>query len=387
MPQSQIKQGAIAWGWARLGWTLLSLLLLTAAVLVWIASYFDWSEPADLTRTQAADLPYLSSVGAPVHGKILAIVTSTASMQVPKDDGIKTKPAGFELTELARAYAVFTANGFEVDIASPQGGAAPYVRDDEDMGAFDYAFFNDKSAMAKVNATLPLNAVDVSAYRAVYLVGGKGTMFDFRHNAQLQQLLQQSWQQGAVLAAVCHGPAGLLGVKDGDGKPLLAGRTVTAFSNAEELFLIPAAPAVFGTLLEDDLRAAGAKVSTGPLYLDQVVVDGRLISGQNPWSVWRMAEATVRALGVAPRARQHNGDEIAVQLLGIYHQQGADAAAQWLAQLPPDQLQRLDRRLYSIHMLIALMQQQWKQAIDLFGILRQIDGLHQALPANAADVV
>jgi putative intracellular protease/amidase len=380
MQTTQITRRALKRGLVGFGWSLLTLLLLCAAVVAWVASVLDWSEPADFTRTQAADLPYLAAANAPVRGKILAIVTSTATMQVPKDDGVKTKPAGFELTELARAYAVFTANGFVVDIASPKGGAAPFVQDDDDMGAFDYAFLNDPAAMAKVNASIALSAVDISAYQAVYLVGGKGTMFDFRQNPRLQQLLSQSWQQGAVLAAVCHGPAGLLGVKDADGKALLAGRTVTAFSNAEELFLIPAAPAVFGTLLEDDLRAAGANVSTGPLYLNHVVVDGRLISGQNPWSVWRLAEATVQALGVTPRERQRNGDEIAVQLLGVYQQQGLSAAQQWLLQLPPDQLQRLDRGLFSIHLLIALMQQQWQQASDVFSLLRQLAALLNTLP-------
>lgn len=361
--------------WVKIGWIILALVLLLAAALGWAAQYLDWSEPADLTMVQSQDLPYLATDAPQTRGKILAIVTSTGEMQVPKADAMKTKPAGFELTELARAYAVFSAHGFVVDIASPQGGSAPYVRDDEDMGAYDYAFLNDATAMAKVKATLALTAVDASAYQAIYLVGGKGTMFDFRHNTQLQQLLSQSWQQGAVLAAVCHGPAGWLGVVDAAGKPLLAGRKVTAFSNAEELFLIPTAKTVFGSLLEDDLRAAGATVSTGPLYLDQVVVDGRLISGQNPWSVWSMAEATVQALGITPLPRPKNGDELTVQLLGVYQQQGLNAAQQTLTALPTEQLQRLDRRLLGMHLLVQLMQQQWAAAADLFSLLRQAASL------------
>lgn len=364
--------------WKKLGWSLLVLVLLLAAGTAYVSQFLVLTAPADLRNTQNSALPYLAAADAINGRRILAIVTSTATMQVPTDKGVKTKQAGFELTELARAYAVFVAHGFTVDIASPQGGAAPYVRDDEDMGVFDYAFLNDSAAMAKVGATLALASVDIGNYDAVYLVGGKGTMFDFRANTTLQQLLSRAWQQGAVLAAVCHGPAGLLGVTDEQGQPLLKGRQVTAFSNAEELFLIPQAAQVFGSLLEDDLRAAGAQLVLAPLYLEQVVVDGRLISGQNPWSVWPMAEAVVRALGVTPKARQRNGDELAVALLLAYQQGGLPQAATHWQQLAADERQRLDRRVLSLHLLIALMQQQWQPALDLFALLRQ---LKQAMAA------
>lgn len=364
--------------WKKLGWSLLVLVLLLAAGTAYVSQFLVLTAPADLRNTQNSALPYLAAADAVNGRRILAIVTSTATMQVPTDKGVKTKQAGFELTELARAYAVFVAHGFTVDIASPQGGAAPYVRDDEDMGVFDYAFLNDSAAMAKVGATLALASVDIGNYDAVYLVGGKGTMFDFRANTTLQQLLSRAWQQGAVLAAVCHGPAGLLGVTDEQGQPLLKGRQVTAFSNAEELFLIPQAAQVFGSLLEDDLRTAGAQLVLAPLYLEQVVVDGRLISGQNPWSVWPMAEAVVRALGVTPKARQRNGDELAVALLLAYQQGGLPQAATHWQQLAADDRQRLDRRVLSLHLLIALMQQQWQPALDLFALLRQ---LKQAMAA------
>lgn len=364
--------------WKKLGWSLLVLVLLLSAGGVYLSQFFVLTAPDDLINTQNSELPYLAAADATNGRRILAIVTSTETMQVPTDKGAKSKQAGFELTELARAYAVFVAHGFTVDIASPQGGAAPYVRDDEDMGVFDYAFLNDSAAMAKVADTQALASVDIGNYDAVYLVGGKGTMFDFRANSTLQQLLSRAWQQGAVLAAVCHGPAGLLGVTDEQGQPLLQGRKVTAFSNAEELFLIPNAAQVFGSLLEDDLRAAGAELVLAPRYLEQVVVDGRLISGQNPWSVWPMAEAVVNALGVTPKARQRNGDELAVGLLLAYRQGGLAQAAAHLQQLAPDELQRLDRRVFSLHLLIALMQSEWQQALDLFNVLRQLTQVLEA---------
>lgn len=116
--------------WVKIVWIILALVLLLAAALGWAAQYLDWSEPVDLATVQPQNLPYLATAAPQMRGKILAIVTSTGQKQVPSGDAIKTKPAGFDLTELARAYAVFSAHGFVVDIASPQGGAAPYVRDD-----------------------------------------------------------------------------------------------------------------------------------------------------------------------------------------------------------------------------------------------------------------
>lgn len=355
--------------WKKIGLLLLVLLLLLSGSLAVLASYLDWSEPSDLSKTHMADLPYLAEIPAPTNGKILAIVTSTATMQVPADEGFKQKKAGFELTELSRAYAVFRANGFAVDVASPQGGAAPYVRDDDDMGPYDHAFLNDSTAMVKISNTLKLSEVKASDYQAIYLVGGKGTMFDFRSNAVLQQLVADSWQQGAVVSAVCHGPAGLLGVTLPDGTSLLSGRKVTAFTNAEELFLIPKAAQVFGTLLQDDLQKAGAKFVEGPVYLNQLAVDGRLITGQNPWSVWALADAVVRELGVTPKPREISNAELAVQLLNLYHQQGLAAAAAALEKMPDAVQAKVDRNLIAMHLLVALMQYNWQQGFDLMSLL------------------
>lgn len=356
--------------WKKIGLLLLVLLLLLSGSLAVLASYLDWSEPLDLSKTQMADLPYLAALPAPTQGKILAIVTSTAQMEVPTDDGVKLKQAGFELTELSRAYAVFSANGFAVDVASPQGGAAPYVRDDDDMGPYDHAFLNDPTAMAKISNTHKLSEVKASDYKAIYLVGGKGTMFDFRGNRLLQQLVADSWQQGAVVSAVCHGPAGFLGVKLPDGSELLRGRKVTAFTNAEELFLIPKAAQVFGTLLQDDLQKAGAEFVEGPAYLNQLALDGRLITGQNPWSVWALADAVVTELGVTPKPRETSKAELAVALLDLYHRHGLAAAEAALEKMPDAAKNDIDRNLIAMHLLVALMQYNWQQGLDLTSLLR-----------------
>lgn len=364
----------------------LAVLLLSVALLAgWVLSWLDFSEQTELPASQVQDIAYLQQIGeVPPRGRILAIVTSTATMTVPTADGSKQKKAGFELTELARAYYVFMANGFAVDIASPIGGAAPYVQDDDDMGPYDYAFLNDPAAMAKVRQSLPLRAVDATAYQAVYLVGGKGTMFDFPNNAALQQLLAASWQQGAVIAAVCHGPAALLNVKLPSGDYLLQGRQLTAFTNEEELFLIPRAAQVFpGGLLQDQLQKRGARFQAGPRYLAQLVQDGRLLSGQNPWSVWPLADAVVQALGVTPKSRAVTPEEQTVDLLGVYQREGLAAAQQWLAKSAAERQPLPARNLLAIHAYLAFHQADIRHGVALLRLLRQSAQLVAAAPPVA----
>lgn len=315
-----------------------------AGVAGWRALDLEGQPRAD-PRSTPADLVFLRDAAAPARGRILAVVTSTAHFP----DGVKK--AGFELTELARAYYVFQANGYQVDIASPRGGLPPMRLDDEDMEDADHAFLNDAAAQRKLAASLRIADVDPSRYDAVFFVGGKGTMFDFPDDPAIQRVVRQVYQAGGVVGAVCHGPAALLEVRLDDGTPLLRGRRVTGFSNAEELFLIEDARARFPYLLQDRLQAKGAHYVEAPMYLDNTVVDGRLVTGQNPWSTWSTADAMVRALGHAPVARARTRAEYAVEVLAIYHRDGPAAARQARAARPD-----ADRRLLLMHALVAGMQ-------------------------------
>jgi putative intracellular protease/amidase len=303
------------------------------------------SQPAAEARSTVAELDFMRNAVAGSRGRILAVVTSTSHFP---DGG---KKAGFELTELARAYYVFLANGYEVDIASPRGGLPPMRRDDEDMVPADHAFLNDTGARRKLAASLRVADVDASRYAAVYFVGGKGTMFDFPDNPGIQRLVRQVYQSGGVIGAVCHGPAALLEVTLEDGKPLLRGRRVAAFSNAEELFLMEDARARFPYLLQDRILQKGGRYVEGPMYLDNTVVDGRIVTGQNPWSTWSTAEAMVRALGHVPVTRAAGRDEQAVRVMAAYHRHGIAAARQVRAALP-----EADKRLLLMHALVAAMQ-------------------------------
>ncbi|MFT4768276.1 MAG: putative intracellular protease/amidase [Glaciecola sp.] len=315
----------------------------------WVVSLMLPDDSVDLRTTTAADLAYFDRRVAEHRGKILAVVTSTAVM------GDSGKRTGYELTELSRAYYVFTANGFTVDIASPLGGEAPVVIDDEDMGAFDYAFLNDPVAIEKVSDTKPVDGVNPDEYAGVYFVGGKGAMWDFPENTAIQNIVRQLHRDKKVVAAVCHGPAALVNVKLDNGKYLLEGKRVSGFTNDEELFLISDARTIFPFLLEDGLRNRGAKVEPGPSYLEQISHDGDLLTGQNPWSVWALAEATIEQLGYEPIPRKKTGDEYSTQILGTFEQQGYRKARAQLEFFMGNADTPVNHSLIAMHAVVAGM--------------------------------
>lgn len=211
------------------------------------------------------------------HARILMVVTSNAKL------GETGRATGLWMEELAAPYNLFKDAGFDVTIASPLGGAAPV--DDASLSAgfvtSDVSRFRDSAmAMADLANTTRLAAItDMTGFAAIFLVGGHGTMWDFSPNADLSRLLDDAEKRGAVIAAVCHGVAGLLGVGRSS---FVAGRRLTGFSDVEEAAV--GLTEVVPFLLETQLRGAGATVETGPAFYPKVVVDGRLVTGQNPTS-------------------------------------------------------------------------------------------------------
>ncbi|WP_444929497.1 type 1 glutamine amidotransferase domain-containing protein [Microbulbifer sp. SSSA002] len=330
------------------------------AFIIWVKGLIPAQEQ-DFSTTMVSDLAYLQQLPRESRGKILAVVTSTATM------GDSGKATGYELTELARPYYIFSANGFIVDIASPKGGKPPAVIDKDDLGPFDYAFLNDPEAQQKVNRSIPIDQVSAEDYQAVFFVGGKGTMFDFPDNPHIQSLVREIYSSGKVIGAVCHGPAALANVTLDNGEPLIADRQISAFTNEEELFLIPDAEQRFPFLLEDRLREQGAFFQAGPIYLEQVSVDGQLITGQNPWSTWLAAESMVRAMGYTPVPRQVTPAEQTVELLLAYEQRGFAEAAQELQKL--QKKGELDQRLLAMHGVVSAMRWEPGKALDIIRLL------------------
>lgn len=342
---------------------LFTVLVLLGAFFFWFISLLDGIPvSSEFKDTKPQQLPYLAAPPPAYRGKILAVVTSTAQM------GLSGKSTGYELTELARAYYVFQANGFEVDIASPLGGNPPAVLDDDDMRAFDFAFLNDALAQQKLNNSLALAEVQPLAYEAVYFVGGKGTMWDFPDNPHIQNLVRTLYERQKVVGAVCHGPAALVNVTLSDGSSLVEQRQISSFTNSEELFLIPDAQQVFPFLLEDKLKARGAEFVAASDYLQQVSVDGQLVTGQNPWSVWQLAEDMVRQLGYTPVAREKTAEELSVQVLGTYEKLGYNKARAQLESML-QQGKKPGRELLAVHSFLAVMQRQLGKALDVLALL------------------
>ncbi len=317
----------------------------------------------DMEKTTPADLPYLAKNITPHRGKMLAVVTSCSEM------GTSGKSTGYELTELARAYYVFEANGFEVDVASPLGGEPPIVIDSDDMKVFDYAFLNDSIAQRKVTKSIGIENVDPNDYQGIYFVGGKGAMFDFPQNQYIQSIVREYYESGKVVGAVCHGPAALVNVRLSNGQYLLANRTISSFTNDEELLLIPDAKDIFPFLLQEKLTENGARFNEGPVYLNQVSQDGNLVTGQNPWSTWELAESMIEQMGYVPKMRGITAEENTVNILGSYESDGYEGAKNTIKDYCLNNNRSIDRELLAVHSIVAGMQWDIMKSADLIRLL------------------
>jgi len=208
------------------------------------------------------------------------------------------KPAGWYLPEAAHPYYSFVQAGFQVDFASPNGPNPPIslksvetFKDDESL-----KFLEDEDVTNKLSNCKTLSDVNANDYDAVFYVGGHGPVVDLAKDQKNAELLSAIWKRGSVVAAVCHGPAGLVQAKDPNGKSILEGRRATAFSNAEEAaYGFPVED--IGFLLEDRIAELGGKFEKADeLFQAKVVVDGQLYTGQNPASAKPLAERIVQDL-------------------------------------------------------------------------------------------
>lgn len=239
--------------------------------------------------------------------RILMVVSSHGA------DSGKTRP-GFEMDELAQAYLIFKANGLKVDIASPQGGQ-PVADEYNATKAYNAAFLDDAEARMKLASTLPLAGIDGKDYGGIFVVGGKGPMFDFPNNADLHSIITEVYARGGIVAAVCHGPAAFVNVKLPNGRSLVEGRKITGFTDEEETTFGEKWVAQFPFQVEAALRGKLAMFYEADIMLPHVVVDGRIITGQNPYSVAQAADAVVAATGKMPVTREQWDDERSMALV------------------------------------------------------------------------
>jgi putative intracellular protease/amidase len=221
-----------------------------------------------------------------VNRSVLLIVTSHDRL------GDSGRGTGAWLEELAQAYYVLANSGLDIDIASPRGGRAPLDPSSCEtpwLSALGERFLADGVAMGKVQNTQALAAVDPVRYRGIYIVGGAGTVWDLPNSAALGEIIATLLEAGRPVAAVCHGVVGLATARNLKGEPMVKGRRVTGFSNVEE-DQVGYAP-ILPLLPENLLRSLGAEYACSEPWTQCVVVDGLLLTGQNPASAAALAGA------------------------------------------------------------------------------------------------
>ena len=224
--------------------------------------------------------------------KVLMVVSGYGQQQ-----GEKTP--GYEFDEFSKAYLVFKTNGLAVDVASPKGGKVEADKYDA-KAEYNAKVLADSAIMSKLHNTLAMQTLEAKNYAAVFVVGGKGAMFDLPKDKALQRLIADIYQQQGSVAAVCHGPAALVDVKLNDGSYLVANKAINGFTNTEEQLFGQKWLAKFDFKLEDKLIERGGKFQASDIMLSHVAVDGRLITGQNPTSTTGVATALVASLGMEP---------------------------------------------------------------------------------------
>ena len=199
-------------------------------------------------------------------------------------------PPDYGWKSLLFPYVEFIENGFAVTVASPNGGKTPI--DPRSVAQETPSAW--QPATAVLENTVKLADVNDKEFAAVILPGGHGPMFDLAGDALLAAVLRRAAEADKVIGAVCHGPAGLVKATLADGQPLVAGKKVTGFSNSEEKMVQLDALVPF--LLEDRLRELGAEYSNGDAWTEYVVVDRKLVTGQNPQSSAAFARAVTKLL-------------------------------------------------------------------------------------------
>ncbi|MCU0323366.1 MAG: type 1 glutamine amidotransferase domain-containing protein [Chitinophagaceae bacterium] len=231
---------------------------------------------------------------------ILIVLTSHSDLG---DTGKKT---GFWIEEFAAPYYYFIEAGANVTLASPKGGQPPIdpkSSDKENETPASIRFAHDGTLQSILQNTIPLSEISASSYDAIFFPGGHGPLWDLNKDHHSIEIIKAFWQKNKPIATVCHSPSVLLNVEDFGGNSIVKGKRVTAFSNSEEQemglqFVVPYS-------LETELENNGGMYSKGNNWEPYVVVDGMLITGQNPESSIEVAKQLITMLhGIQNKLQQ-----------------------------------------------------------------------------------
>lgn len=215
-------------------------------------------------------------------GPVLFVLTSHG---MKGDSG---QPTGFYLGEVTHPLAVLDAAGIKVEFASIKGGEPPVDGLDLDDET-NARYWKDTAFRDAIRTTAKLEDIDPARHAAIFFAGGHGAMWDLPFSPAVNNVTRAIFEGGGVVAAVCHGPAALVNVTLGDGSHLVFGRNISAFTDSEEHAVGLDRTVPF--LLASTLVERGAIHHPAPDWHSKVVIDGRLVTGQNPQSATGVGEA------------------------------------------------------------------------------------------------
>ena len=204
---------------------------------------------------------------------------------------------GFWLEEFASPYYEFIDNGYDVTIASPKGGRPPVdpkSLQPENQTESTKRLQGDKSANKKLDNSLVLKEVSSDGFVSLFLPGGHGPMWDLSQDNDLKRIVEEFYNKDKIISAVCHGPAGLLQATDKNGDSILKNKRVTGFTNTEEQTVKLDKIVPFS--LESRMKDLGSNFEKTENFKPFVIVDGQIITGQNPASALVTARKVIEVL-------------------------------------------------------------------------------------------
>ncbi len=224
--------------------------------------------------------------------RILHVVTNVAHYADP------SHPTGLWLSELTHAWQIFESHGFEQRLVSPKGGLSPLEPRALKWPLVDASakgWLADKDRMALLANTVKPDDIDPADFDAIYFTGGHAVMWDFPDSTGLQRITRDIYERGGIVSTVCHGYCGLLNTRLSDGRLLVTGRRITGFSWQEEILAGVAREMPYNA--EAEMKRRGALYEKALLpFVSKAVVDGRLVSGQNPGSAKATAKRVAELL-------------------------------------------------------------------------------------------
>ncbi len=220
--------------------------------------------------------------------KVLFVITSHGIK------GSSGSPTGYYLGEVSHPWKELKNAGYEIDFVSPKGGLSPVDGKDLD-DPINKEFWENPIYQKKISNSLKPDEVNSNDYVAIFYAGGHGTMWDFPDSTLIGKKAAEIYESGGIVAAVCHGPSGLINLKLSNGKYLIEGKRVNGFTNEEEEAVKLTNIVPF--LLEEKLKERGGIYKKSEPWKEHVEVDERLITGQNPQSAKKVGSEIVKLLG------------------------------------------------------------------------------------------